>query len=82
MDYVDGALNERHAGEKDQAKLHLGTFDADFQALAQRIHAAVIAAEDMRDRVIRVNRVPESAQLRNESAAFVRTQGTSPIPNS
>lgn len=34
----------------------LCTFDPDFAALAQRIHEAVVAAGDMRDGAIRVNR--------------------------
>jgi hypothetical protein len=32
------------------------TFDPDFAALAQRIHAAVEAAVDMREQLIRINR--------------------------
>ncbi len=39
---------------------HMGmvlcTFDVDFVALAQRIHAAVSASGDIRDQVVRINR--------------------------
>jgi len=34
----------------------LCTFDPDFVALAQRIHATVIAAGDLHDQLVRVNR--------------------------
>ena len=46
----------------DRGAAHMGmvlcTFDRDFLALAQRIHAAVAATHDMRDQVVRVNRLP------------------------
>lgn len=42
--------SDAHAG------IVLGTFDPDFTALAQRIHAAVTAASDLHDRLIRINR--------------------------
>ena len=56
--------NRRHFLDlhRIRATAHMGmvlwTFDRDFQALAQRIHAAVAATHDMRDQVVRVNRLP------------------------
>ena len=54
--------NRRHFLQlhRRRTTAHMGmvlcTFDADFAALAQRIHEAVVVAGDMRDGAIRVNR--------------------------
>jgi predicted nuclease of predicted toxin-antitoxin system len=45
---------------RSRATAHMGmvlcTFDADFVALARRIHAAVSAVQEMQDQVVRINR--------------------------
>ncbi len=40
----------------DHAGIVICTVDADFSALAQRIHAAVVTASDMKNQLVRVNR--------------------------
>lgn len=49
-------LQIHHTRRNAHPGIVLCTFDPDFLALAQRIHAAVTAAGDFRDDVIRVNR--------------------------
>ena len=56
--------NRRHFLDlhRRRGAAHMGmvlcTFDRDFLALAQRIHAAVASTDDMRDQVVRINRLP------------------------
>jgi hypothetical protein len=45
-----------HAASSEHAGLVVCSFDADFTAQAQRIHAAISAERDLRGRLLRVNR--------------------------
>lgn len=45
-----------HAEQPDHPGIIVCSFDPDFDALAQRIHAAISATPDLRGKLLRVNR--------------------------
>lgn len=49
-----------HSSSSDHAGIIVCTFDADFIALAHRIHAVIGAAEQLAGQLIRINRPPTS----------------------